>query len=194
MSDRDRWNQRWSERTPGLRRDSSLVELLRPWLTEPSRLLEVAGGGSGVAVALAEGGHDVTIVDVSDVGLEMARNLAAESGVSLTTVLADVKSESLPAGPWQVICVANFLHRPLLRGLAENLEPGGLLAIVLATTTNLERNARPSRQFLIEPGEIPGLVPDLEVLHHTEAWRASGRHEAWFVGRALTRDGVNDGG
>jgi len=54
------------------------------------------------------------------------------------------------------------------------------------TTTNLERHERPSSRFLLDPGELPDLVPDLEVVEFTEAWRSNNAHEAWLVATAPT--------
>ena len=68
--------------------------------------------------------------------------------------------------------------------LTERLAPGGVLGVIIATETNLERNEKPGRPFLLDAGELPGLVPDVEVLHHSETWRDNGRHEAHLVGRA----------
>ena len=53
-----------------------------------------------------------------------------------------------------------------------------MLAVEIATLRNLERNARPSRRFLLEEGELPGLLAPLEIL---------ACEEDWFDGRALAR-------
>ena len=58
------------------------------------------------------------------------------------------------------------------------------LAVAIATVTNLERSPRPRREHLLEADEILTLVPGLEVVHHSEAWRENGRHEAHLVARA----------
>jgi 2-polyprenyl-3-methyl-5-hydroxy-6-metoxy-1,4-benzoquinol methylase len=182
-ADRERWDIKWAARRGGQTGESSLIQLVDPWLPESGRALDVAGGGSGDAVRLAERGLDVTVVDVSDTGLELGRDLATEVGVSVTTVQADLESDPLPAGPWNVITMANYSHRSLFGRLAKSLEPGGVLAVVIATMTNLERSPRPSAAHLLDPDEILGWVTGLEVVHHSEAWRANDRHEAWLVGR-----------
>lgn len=181
--DRQRWDERWAARVPGHRRHSSLVQLLTPYLPASGKLLDVAGGGSGDAVRFAEGGLDVTVVDVSEVGLDATRALALEASVNCHCVHADLDSEPLPPGPWDVIGLANYLQRDLFPRLVEALAEEGVLGVVLPTSSNLERNQRPSERFLVDPGELPGLVADLEVLHHSEAWRENGRHEAWLTAR-----------
>jgi tellurite methyltransferase len=181
--EREHWNARWAGREATPRSDSSLLQLATPWLPPSGRLLDVAGGGSGDAVRLAQLGLDVTVVDVSDVGLAMTTELAAAAHTSVGTCQTDLESDSPPPGPWDVITLANYLNRPLTAELTELLLPGGILVLVLATATNLERSPRPSAAHLVDPGEIPRLARGLKTEHHSEDWRANGRHEAWYVGR-----------
>ena len=182
-TDQDRWNARWKVRGLASSGSSSLLELVGPWLPAAGSALDVAGGGSGDAVALAVAGLPVTVADVSDAGLALNHKRAAQSGVAITTVQVDLENDALPPGPWAVITLANFSHGPLFGCLASALAPGGILAVVIATTTNLDRHAKPPLSFLLESEEILGLVGNLEVLHHSESWRVNGRHEAWLVAR-----------
>jgi hypothetical protein len=71
--------------------------------------------------------------------------------------------------------------------MAAALAPGGLLVVEIATRRNLERHASPSERFLVDEGELPGLVPTLDLLLHDEDWRPSGRHEARLVARRTAR-------
>jgi tellurite methyltransferase len=191
--DRERWNERWAERGRGTAHRSMVIELIEPWLPATGRALSVGGGGSTESLALADRGLDVTVVDVSDVGLDMARGQAEAAGRSITTVCADLDAEPPPPGPWDVIVVANYLNRDLLARLGTELRPGrGVLALAIATVTNLERSPRPARPHLLEPDEILSLVPGLEVLHHSEAWRENDRHEAHLVARARPADPNTD--
>jgi 2-polyprenyl-3-methyl-5-hydroxy-6-metoxy-1,4-benzoquinol methylase len=181
--DRDRWNQKWSAADVGTGHGSKLVDLLAPWLPSSGRLLDIAGGGSTDALEFARRGLDVTVCDVSDVGLTQARARARDSGLHLDTVEVDLDAAPLPSGPWDVITVANYLQRDLFPSMAEQLAPEGLLGVVIATTTNLERHDKPGRRFLVEPAELPELIDDLTVVHHSEKWRTNGRHEAHLVAR-----------
>ncbi|GJM37312.1 MAG: hypothetical protein DHS20C19_06790 [Acidimicrobiales bacterium] len=181
--DRERWNEKWSSVGTGTDHRSPLVELVAPWLPDAGRLLDVAGGGSSAAVEFAKQGLAVTVADVSDVGLSKAREDAALAAVEVDTVEIDLEADPLPAGPWDVITVANYLQRELFPTMIEQLAAGGILAIVIATETNLERSDKPGRPFLLDRGELPTLVPGLDVLHHTEDWRPNGRHEAHLVAR-----------
>lgn len=186
VDDRARWNEQWARVPAGHGGTSGLVALVAPWLPATGQGLDVAGGGSDDAIELARRGLRMTVVDVSDVGLARARDRAAAAGVTVATVEADLERAPLPAGPWHLITVANYLQRDLFAAMAAALVPGGVLAAIICTTANLERHQRPSRRFLLEPGELPTLVPSLTVVHHSEGWRDGGRHEAHLVAR---RDG-----
>ena len=181
--DRDRWNDKWAEAGRGTSHGSALVDLVRPWLPESGSLLDVAGGGSSDSLHFARLGLDVTVADVSDVGLIQAKQRCLAEDIMISTVEVDLEEESLPDGSWDVITVANYLQRDLFAGLVERLAPGGVLGVIIATETNLERNQRPGRPFLLDAGELPGLVSGVEVLHHSEEWRDNGRHEAHLVAR-----------
>ena len=181
--DRDRWNDKWSSAGTGTGHGSELVELLDAWLPDRGTLLDVAGGGSHDAIEFATRGLDVTVCDVSDVGLLRARQEAMLAGVDLATIELDLDTDPLPDGPWDVVTVANYLNRPLFPAIIDRLAPGGLLGVVIATVTNLERREKPGRPFLLERDELPTLLPGTELLHHSEEWRANGRHEAHAVAR-----------
>jgi len=176
--DRQKWNEKWADRGAGTTHSSSLVKLVTDHVAGQKKLLDVAGGGSSDAIELARKWFDVTVVDVSDVGLAIARDNALMAGVEITTIEADLESDPFPAGPWDVITSANFLQRDLVSAMIHSLSPGGWLFMVVATVTNLERHERPGRPFLVEPDELPTLAAGLEIVHHSEAWRTNSRHES----------------
>jgi SAM-dependent methyltransferase len=150
------------------------------------RALDAAGGPGHDAVWLAARGLDVTLADVSRVALDHARDAAATAGVALTLVEVDLERESFPAGPFDLVVVQNFLWRPLFAAFPAALAPGGLLVYRQPTRTNLERNPSPSARFLLEDGELPGLVTGLAIVRSEEGW-FDGRHEARLVARKASR-------
>lgn len=187
VGDRDRWNDKWAEAGRETNHGSQLVDLVSPWLPKSGSLLDVAGGGSHDSLAFARLGLDVTVADVSDVGLIQARQRALAEDLTITTAEVDLENESPPAGPFDVITVANYLQRDLFDVLADRLAPGGVLGIVIATKINLERHDHPVTGFLLDPGEALTLLPTLEILHHSEMWRPNGRHEAHLIAGRPTK-------
>jgi SAM-dependent methyltransferase len=176
------WNARYREEgapeTP-----SPFVVGLAPLLPDHGRALDVAGGAGRHALWLARHGLDVTLADLSEVALALAADRARRAGLPLVTLQVDLEAAPLPAGPWDVVLCAYFLHRPLLAALPAALAPGGLLAIAHATRSNLKAHPRPGPDHVLEDGELPGLVRGLDVLTYEEGWLESGRHEARLVAR-----------
>jgi tellurite methyltransferase len=185
MSTEDRilWDRRWREGTHGAREVAPFLCSLDALLPRSGAALEVAGGSGWNALWLARRGLDVTLVDVSPVALALARERADGDGLALETLERDLEQDPLPTGPFELVTCFHFLRRPLFREMADALPPGGLLVVEIMTRRNLERHASPSERFLLEEGELPGLVAGLEVLSYDESWRASDRHEARLVAR-----------
>lgn len=188
--DRERWDRRWAERGlgPG---HPEIRRLLRGAASPPGRLLDVAGGASGDAVAFARDGWDVTVVDVSPVAIELVTTAARRHDLPVTGLVRDLTRQAPPVGPWDAIVVAHYLQRDLFAALRAHLAPGGVLVAVVATRTNLERHRQPGPPFTVDPGELVDLVAGpadervLVVEHHSEQWRPNGRHEAHVVARRV---------
>jgi 2-polyprenyl-3-methyl-5-hydroxy-6-metoxy-1,4-benzoquinol methylase len=184
--DQTRWDAKWGARDEAPSAPSGyldqVVDLL-PSARPGVRALDVAGGGGRNALWLAARGYDVTVVDVSSVGLALAERRAAAAGLALHTEVRDLERDGLPPGTYDVILSVYFLDRPMLATVAHHLTPEGVLVLEHPTVTNLERHERPSRRWLLEPGEVPSLLTGLELIQYEEDWNESGRHEARVVAR-----------
>lgn len=99
------------------------------------RALSIAEGEGRNAVWLAGQGLDVTAVDASAVGLAKADRLAAERGVSLHTVVADLATWEFPPAQFDVVVAIFIQFAPpavrdrLFAGMIAALKPGGLLLL-----------------------------------------------------------------
>jgi len=179
MSDteREHWEDRYA--TEGARSTDPaafLVEIAEQ-LPAASRILDVGGGSGRNAIWLARHGHDVTIADISETGLELARQAAAEANVSIATISMDFDEEPIPPGPWDVIVDFHFIKRYLFPEFRRVLHPGGLVVFCRATVRNLERSERPPRPYLLDVGEGWDLLDGFELLVAREGWSVEGRHE-----------------
>ena len=182
-ADRDKWNTRYAAEAPPHEPSAVLVGLA-DLLPTRGRALDVAGGGGRHAIWLAQRGLDVTLADVSPVGLALARQRAAEAGVTIETLETDLEDGEFPVGPWDLIVSVCYVRRSLFAVYPSVLAPGGTRAVVQPTRKNLERHAKPPRDYLLEDGELPGLLSGLAVVYYKEGWLADGRHDAVIVGRA----------
>jgi len=192
-ADRDRWNTKWAEAGRGTTHGSTLIDLVTTYLPSTGTVLDIAGGGSPNSLMLARRGLAVTVADISDVGLAQARQQAQAEDLLVHALEIDFDHQTLPNQQWDVITVSNYLNRDLLGRLPSRLAHHGIIAVVIATTTNLERHDRPGPEHLVALGELPKLVTDatvhqhkVELVDYHESWRANGRHEAHLIGRKIS--------
>lgn len=185
--ERSRWNARHAERPP-LTEPAGFLVRHAATLPTQGRALDVAGGAGRNAVWLARRGLEVTLVDVSDEACRRTAEAAREAGVDVEVERRDVSSAGLPPGTWDVILFHHFLDRDLWAPAAEALGPGGVLLVCQATVHNLERHDRPSREWLLDPGELAAAGrrwPGVEIVAAHEGWTDDGRHEATVVARRV---------
>ena len=96
---------------------------------KPGRALVLAAGEGRNAVFLAQQGFDVTAVDVSARGLAKCRQLAAERGVSVRTVVADLDTFDLGRQAWDLITDFYYHDRALYPRIMPALTPGGFFVL-----------------------------------------------------------------
>jgi tellurite methyltransferase len=181
-SDREHWNKQYggTEVTGG---PSEFLQSITELLPLSGVAIDIAGGSGADACWLAQRGLTVTLVEVSDVALELASKRASALGVELSTQQVDLEEDPIPGSPWSLVVLRNYLQRDLFGQIVGGLADGGILAVALATRTNLERNENPRAEFLLEPNELRELAGDLSVVEYSEGWTTEGRHEARLVAR-----------
>lgn len=172
---RTKWNDRYSE--PGFAFGSepnAWLAGLDPILPRQGTALSLAEGQGRNAVWLAQRGLAVTAVDIAEIGLAKAAELAASRGVPLTCVHADLAGYAMGLAQWDVI-VSICCHLPpaLRRAVHANvvaaLKPGGLFVMEAYTPAQTLRETGGPRDPELCPTaellrqELAGLV--FETLH-----------------------------
>lgn len=191
-TDRDRWNQRYADRPPSPRPPSQVLTMMAAaYLPDGGKALDVAAGMGRHGIWLARLGFEVTLVDVSGVGLDLALAAAERVDAAVQTIERDLVVERLPHpplfGPWDVLVCVDYLQRDLFEQFPQVMSDDGILIFSQPTVCNLERHSSPSRRFLLEEGELLTLVPDaLEVLAFSEGWTTQGTHRARLVARKIS--------
>lgn len=127
----------------------------------PGRVLCLGEGQGRNAVFLAERGFDVTAMDQSPMGLARANELAAERGVRITTVVADL--EAFPIEPLAFTAIVSvFVHlpRPLRRAVHGRVMHG----LAVGGSYVFEAYSPEQLQYQTGGPADPALHPSLEQL------------------------------
>lgn len=166
------WDQRYSEPgyTYGTTPNTFLVSVVNR--IPPGRVLMLAEGEGRNAVYLASLGYRITAVDASAVGLGKALELAAERGVSLTTVVADLDRFEIEPGQWDAI-VSCFCHIPsairipLHRKVVNGLKPGGVFVLEGFSKEQMDYDTGgpKSLDMLMSIEELLQELAGLEIIH-----------------------------
>ncbi len=132
---KDFWEERYSEAdfaygTEPNRFLSSCRDYLKPGM----KALAVADGEGRNGVWLAQQGLEVTTVDYSQAGVDKARAMAAERGVRINALCADLNQWPWPENEFDIV-ISIFAHFPpelrqqVHHGIMKALKPGGHLIL-----------------------------------------------------------------
>lgn len=136
----------------------------------PGRALDLATGEGRNAIWLAELGWRVTGVDFSAAGLARAASLAAQRGVAVDWVEADILEYQPSPAAFDLVLIA-YLHLPrpelerVLAAAASAVAPGGTLLVIGHDLENLDRGhgGPQDRRVLYTPELVVAAVPGLIV-------------------------------
>lgn len=166
-ADIERWNARFAGRAVAetARPDPLLESLVLPG---SGTALDLAAGSGQDAVWLAEQGLSVIAVDGSIEGLRLARALAHRRGVRVQALVADLDHFE-PRGAFALVTVLHYLNRSLFRRLPGCLAEGGLLVVKTFNRDFLAERPGFNPDYVLGPGELPTLFPQLRVLRHEQS-------------------------
>jgi SAM-dependent methyltransferase len=164
------WDERYSR--PGFaygREPNAFLAEVAPRIPT-GRVLSLGEGEGRNAVHLARLGHRVLAVDASSVGLAKARRLAAEHGVEIDTLEADLAEHVIEPGAWEGI-VSIFCHLPpavrrrVHRSAASGLAPGGAFVLEAYTPRQLAygTGGPPRAELMMTLAELRDELPGLEL-------------------------------
>lgn len=170
-ADREKWDERYAAGEYFARTWATpLIERWLPRLPGPEgkRALDVACGAGRNALFLAEAGYRVDAMDISTVAIERARASAAERGVEVEWIVADLEDARIPEDAYDLIVVVRYLHRPLCARLTAALREGGYLLYEQHVVSERPVGGPRGAAFRLQPNELLALFPDLRVLEYRE--------------------------
>ena len=163
------WNERYSG--PELVWGAGPNQFVAAELADlpPGTAMDLGTGEGRNAIWLAERGWQVTAVDFSVAGLDRAARLAAERGVTVNWVQADLLTWRSAEAGYDLVLVA-YIHLPpaaiarVLRNAADAVAPGGTLLVIGHDRDNIDRGyggpQDPDRLYTLAAltAELDGLV------------------------------------
>ena len=170
------WDERYREGRGMPEEPSELLVESRALLPPGGRALDIAMGSGRNALYLASLGFQVTGVDVSAVGVALCREKAARLRLAVEAIVADLEDYRLPADTYDLIINFHYLQRSLAGPIVQALKRGGMLIFESFTIDQLQYSYGPKDPaFLLRPGELRDMFPELETLLHFEGVVAGDR-------------------
>jgi SAM-dependent methyltransferase len=195
--EKSRWDQRYTD-SPGswTEPDEFLKRSYEKFLTKvpPGRALDLAGGAGRNSIYLLHHGWQVKLVDISEVGLRMARgkenrhrqeclcHTAFANRPVLFTQQLDLNAiNDLGEDEYDLIIAFYFLRRELFPIMVRALKPGGFLIYRTYTIDRMKVPGGPSDpRYLLQPNELLRAFSGLQMLHYHET--TEGKAAAELVG------------
>lgn len=175
------WETRYRIGTAPGAPEPSVVEWLG--LLPRGLALDVAAGGGRHSLLLARAGFKVVAVDYAEAALRTLQSIARSEELSVSPLVADLSSFSLPRGRFDAILNVNFLDRTLVSLLVDALRPGGA---ILSDTFLIDQAASGhprNPDFMLQHYELREMLSAMDLMRYREgivaypdgktAWRAA---------------------
>ena len=156
----------------------SLPALARPstwfvWhdylITPGVRVLDLACGRGRHSIAAAGRGATVIALDRDAAKLSDAQAAAGQEGVTVDFRQVDLQAPWPDLGQFDIVLMFNYLDRSRIDDVRDRLAPGAVLFMETYLLAQRDLGWGPeSEEHLLRPGELPGLVAPLDVIHCRE--------------------------
>ncbi|MEA2002937.1 MAG: methyltransferase domain-containing protein [Actinomycetota bacterium] len=178
MTQRDLWNERYRERGAvwGVGPNQFVAERMEGMT--PRRVLDLGSGQGRNAIWMAQQGHRVTAVDISDVATGQGQEMAEKAGVGVEFIAADIGEWEPPHAAFDLVLLAYIqlpessrcaLHVKAMRALA----PGGSVLVVAHHRDNLENGVGgpPLAEMLFTEDELASDFAGLDIVENSRVLR-----------------------
>jgi SAM-dependent methyltransferase len=142
------------------------------------RVLDMACGQGRNAVWLATQGHQVTGLDLSDVAIAQAGQLAQTAGVEVSLRAVDLVDEWEPEGEFDLVVLSYLQLPPEKRTIVhakaiEALAPGGEIFLIAHHADNLEHGVGgpPTPDVLFSEAQLAADFGELEIIRNEKVLR-----------------------
>ena len=178
MNQQDLWNERYKQKGSvwGVAPNEFVADRLEG--LEPCRVLDLGSGQGRNSIWMAQQGHAVTAVDVSDVATARGAEIAASMGVEVEFVAADLESWQPPTEAFDLV-ILSYMQAPgaireaIHAKATAALVPGGRVFVIAHHRDNLENGigGPPMIEVLFDEDLIAGDFPGFEIIENTRVLR-----------------------
>ena len=187
------WNERYRGREHIIKEPMPLLARVVDKL-KPGRALDVACGTGRHAIFLAERGWQVTAVDGSHVGIELAKATARSRRVEVDWRVSDLERGQfeIEAEAYDLVAIFYYLPRNLFAQIRAGVCAGGLVVAAIHMVDEAPDLKPMNPEFLLQPGELRAEFRGWEILHDYEGTPTETGHKrrsAEIVARKVISDG-----
>ena len=179
-----KWDKIFAAQNCNALNASDVLVQHRHLLPSSGTALDYASGLGANAVLLAESNLTTQAWDISAVALKKLDEYANSLNLDISTTVRDVEKFPPEPGSFDVIVVANFLHRPSFSSVVAALRHGGLLFYQTFTANKVNQIGPTNPKFLLTTNELLHLCKGLEILVYREEG-LQGETQAGFRNQAM---------
>ncbi len=171
---RKRWNEKYRASPESWNEPDEFLpwafrKFIQPAFPNGGCALDFAGGAGRHTLWLAQRGWDVTLIDISETGVDLARQKAGPLAPHIHLVIDDLTHFRASQIQFDVVLGFYYLDRALFPELVNALKPGGLLLYKTYTLEQLKLGRGPGdASRLLGAGELSRLMSGLHVVWQRE--------------------------
>ena len=168
IKDKEKWDHKYG--VPEYITSKEPVEWLKDHaglLCGKGSALDIASGEGRNAIFAAEKGFQTLAIDVSAVGLNKARFLAKEKGVTIETRAADLDNWKFEQNAFDLVLCFNFLDRRIFPGIRSTLKLGGLIFYETFTVDYL-KYSNFKKKWVLRHNELLEVFSEFRILRYRE--------------------------
>jgi tellurite methyltransferase len=180
-----RWNARFAAKPP------LQVATPNPFLRQHvarlprGQVLDLAMGEGHNAIFLAQQGFSVTGIDISEIAVERAQQLAKHLGLSLHVQVADLRTSKLPENTYDAVVCFYYLDRRLFPQIIATLKAGGVLLYETYTGEQAQYGPPRNPAYLLQPNELLEACRELRIRLYRDLVLEGPRAVASLIGEKL---------
>lgn len=170
IEDKIKWNKRFREMNFPNKPSKVVVEFAR--LAKGNKALDIAAGLGRNAKFLVRQGFEVDALELSDVGIELLREIR-----NVNACQVDLDDYVLKQNNYDLIICLNYLNRKLFPQIKKALKSGGVLIYEALCITGEEPDTVKNPDYFLKANELRNSFNELNIIYYKEYERINNFNE-----------------